>query len=282
MAAPVLIDPAHNAQADLDAALTALESIVEHETLIGSTTELTLHLAELIETSTRRLTRLQLHLAAALEHATTAPEAGHGVLVDHSGTLPRPTLLPDTSSSSIGARGRDVAGTGDPAGTGGAEDVGTRGTGTGEAVDAGCTPTGRSGPRTPYARARDLLRMRLRISGAEAGRRIRLGHALTPRTTLSGEVVPAERPVLASALPHLDREATTGVLRALERVAAVLEQGDVTELEQVLTTHATTFDPDQLRRIATHAVAVADPDGAAPSESLKHIQQGVQDPPAKA
>ncbi|TNU73110.1 hypothetical protein FH969_13085, partial [Miniimonas arenae] len=125
MAAPVLIDPAHHAQADLDAALTTLESIVEHETLTASTTELTLHLAELIETTTRRLTRLQLHLAAALEHATTPP--GHGVLVDHAGTLPRPTLLPDTSSSSIGARGRDVAGTGDPAGTGGAEDVGTRG-----------------------------------------------------------------------------------------------------------------------------------------------------------
>ncbi|WP_313557654.1 hypothetical protein, partial [Miniimonas arenae] len=100
MAAPVLIDPAHHAQADLDAALTTLESIVEHETLTGSTTERTLHLAELVETTTRRLTRLQLHLAAALEHATTPPEPGHGVLVDHTGTLPRPTLLPDTTSSS--------------------------------------------------------------------------------------------------------------------------------------------------------------------------------------
>ncbi|MES6118759.1 hypothetical protein U6M47_12925, partial [Cutibacterium acnes] len=174
MAAPVLIDPAHHAQADLDAALTTLETIVEHDTLTGPTTERTLHLAELVETTTRRLTRLQLHLAATLEHATTPPEPGHGVLVDHTGTLPRPTLLPDTTSSSIiGARGRDVAGTGDPAGTGGAEDVDTRGTGTGGAQHSGCAPTGRSGPRTPYARARDLLRMRLRISGAEAGRRIR-------------------------------------------------------------------------------------------------------------
>ncbi|TNU72240.1 DUF222 domain-containing protein, partial [Miniimonas arenae] len=240
----------------------------------------TLHLAELVETTTRRLTRLQLHLAATLEHATTPPEPGHGVLVDHTGTLPRPTLLPDTTSS-IGARGRGVAGTGDPAGTGGAEDVGTGGAGTTGVQDAGCAPTGRSGPRTPYARARDLLRMRLRISGAEAGRRIRLGHALTPRTTLTGQVLPPEHPVLASALPHVDRDATTEVLRALERVAAVLDQGDVTELEQVLTTHATTFDPDQLRRIATHAVAVADPDGAAPSESLKHIQQGVHIGPTR-
>ncbi|TNU74074.1 DUF222 domain-containing protein, partial [Miniimonas arenae] len=249
MAAPLLLDPAHHAQADLDAALATLETIVEHETLTAPTTERTLHFAELVEATTRRPTRLQLHLAAALEHATTDVPSGQGLLVDHGGTLPGPALVPDPADTSDGScRAGDRA-----------DIVGCSGDTGG--VDSAPGP----GPRTRYARARDLLRMRLRISGAEAGRRIRLGHALTPRTTLSGEVVPAERPVLASALPHLDREATTGVLRALERVAAVLDHEDVTELEQVLTSHATTFDPDQLRRIATHAVAVADPDGAAPS-----------------
>ena len=50
----------------------------------------------------------------------------------------------------------------------------------------------------------------------------------------------------------------------LERIDALghVPATQIADLEATLVGHARTFDPDQLRRIGAHAVAVLDPDGA--------------------
>lgn len=203
---------------------------------VGIDREDALDLAERVEEIAREVSALQVVAARAVDLAAPAPVTT-GLLVDH--------------------------------GDGGAREA--------EPTPCESLVAPRDDGRSPFARARDLLRVRLRISGREASSRLRRAAHLCERVTTSGEILPPRRSHLAAAVGHLDPEAESEVMRVLERVEALpaVTSAEVDRLEQTLTEQACSFDVDQLRKIGRHAVAVMDPDGAEPDESLARSRQGV-------
>lgn len=154
----------------------------------------------------------------------------------------------------------------------------------------------------PYRRGCDLLRTRVRISGAEARRRIRAASALLPRASLTGEPIEAASPVLAGAVGLVPggaviaeevRERTLGgsgeasddrapgaeavavILRVLDRAATVAPPDVVRAAEHTMTTYAATFDPGTLERVGQRLLAHLDPDGDEPREKDLRARQGV-------
>lgn len=163
--------------------------------------------------------------------------------------------------------------------------------------------TDSAGDPAPYRRGCDLLRTRVRISGAEARRRIRAASALLPRASLTGEPIEAASPVLAGAVGLVPggaviaeevRERTLGgsgeasddrtpgaeavavVLRVLDRAATVAPPDVVRAAEHTMTTYAATFDPGTLERVGQRLLAHLDPDGDEPREKDLRARQGVR------
>ncbi|WP_454294486.1 DUF222 domain-containing protein [Salana multivorans] len=130
---------------------------------------------------------------------------------------------------------------------------------------------------SPFAKARDLLRDRLRISGKEARRRLRVAGVVCERITTTGEILPPLHPHLAAVSGEVDSESSAEIVRVLERASVLpgITSDVVDELERTLATHACTFDPDRVRTIGRHVVAVLDPDGAEPEETDARTRQGV-------
>ncbi len=130
---------------------------------------------------------------------------------------------------------------------------------------------------SPFATARDLLRDRLRISGKEARRRLRVAGVVCERITTTGEILPPLHPHLAAVSGEVDSESSAEIVRVLERASVLpgITSDVVDELERTLATHACAFDPDRVRTIGRHVVAVLDPDGAEPEETDARTRQGV-------
>lgn len=224
---------------EIENALSGDSGVVTHE-LIGADREQAITIAQSIERLAHLVGHLQVIAAAAVAEAMP-PTTPAGMLVDHGAPVG-------------GHRQQDTA----------------------PRPDQVPTRTGADGlGPSPYRRPRDLLRARLLISGAEAGRRLRLGRQVMDRLVMTGEILPPRREHIAAALPHISVESAREVERAITRVEAVTSTEEATALEELLCDHARTFDTDQLRQIANHAIALADPDGAEPSEYLARTTQGV-------
>lgn len=138
-------------------------------------------------------------------------------------------------------------------------------------------PEIRPQPRSPYSTPRHLMRARLRISGAEASRRIALAGALTPSRSLSGQEVPVRHPQLAAAVVSGDvgQESATRLVKSMEQVRhlATPEQADA--MESHLVEHAAQLDPDAMARLAARWVQGIDQDGPVPSEEELARQCGI-------
>lgn len=117
-----------------------------------------------------------------------------------------------------------------------------------------------------------LLAQTVRIGVGEAKRRLTAAQALRPETTMTGEQLPIRRPDLAAA--QLDGQVSAaqvheilGCLDRLDRlVDTVVEPAVVGEAERLLTRHAETFDPGELRRCAEKIVECVNPDGVLADE----------------
>lgn len=127
-----------------------------------------------------------------------------------------------------------------------------------------------------YRNTVEFLRARLRISAAEARRRLALAADVLPRTGISGQPLPPAREQLAAAVAGCDvgSRAATIISLALDRVRHVAAPEDAARMEQALTRTAVENDPDFLTRIAKRWTDALDQDGEEPSEQELRQRQG--------
>lgn len=168
---------------------------------------------------------------------------------------------------------------------------------------------GRSRRRRPaYRSAADALRVGLRLSGAEARRRVAAAADLLPRVTITGAELPVRFPGVAGLVAEGsgDPDAVRHILRGMRQVdrairaaargtgtAAVSEQSpastnaddtadrdpdpdaEIAEVEAILTDAARQLDADDVHRLVDRCVHLVDQDGPAPSEAELSARQGV-------
>ena len=122
----------------------------------------------------------------------------------------------------------------------------------------------------------DFLRATLRISAAEARRRLSLAEELLPRTGIADQPMSAARPELAAAVAGgtVASHAASIVTLALNRVRGVCPPDSAARMEHALTLTAVESDQDFLLRIARHWTEALDQDGAEPSEAELRTLQG--------
>jgi hypothetical protein len=127
-----------------------------------------------------------------------------------------------------------------------------------------------------YRNSAEFLRDRLRISAAEAHRRIRLATEVLPRTGITGHSQPAERPELAAALAAgiIASRPATIIATALDRVRHHATEDTTARMEHALTRTAAENDTDFLTRIARRWTDAIDQDGTEPTEHEFHHRQG--------
>lgn len=111
----------------------------------------------------------------------------------------------------------------------------------------------------------------LRLSPGEAARRIRAADAVGDRTSMLGQALPPVRPHLAAAQREgaISGDQVAIIERALAKVDhRGFDPADLEAGERLLTEHARTFGPKQLKMLADRVVDAIDPDGSLPDEQL--------------
>ena len=111
----------------------------------------------------------------------------------------------------------------------------------------------------------------LRISSAEAHRRVRAAEAVGPRRSRTGKSLPVRRPVLAAAqrAGEVSPEQVHLIQRALEQVDRPgFDPVDIDAGEALLTAQAAIFEPKLLGQLADQVVAAINPDGTLPEDRL--------------
>ena len=233
-----------------------------------------------VEDLSRTVEYFQLVAAAAVERtrkqaAFTAPAAhGWGEEAAQAGWLTGWKQESDGGTdagagggadavSDAGAHGAPVGGTHAGAGTGPRGDFSGQ-IGMSAAADDG------------YRNATDFLRARLRISAAEAKRRLALADTLLPRQGLAGRPIPPVHPELGAAVAagEVASRAATVITLALDRVRHSCLPEAVAAMEHALTRTAAENDADFLARVSRSWAEALDQDGAEPSEELLRQLQG--------
>jgi hypothetical protein len=124
------------------------------------------------------------------------------------------------------------------------------------------------GRRLGYTKPSLLIERATLVSQGEASRRIRLGQAITPRTSFNGEPLPPRYPLVASAMADgaIGVDAATITVRCLDQAGARAEPELLHDAEESLVQQART-EPADL--VAIHARVwreALDPDGAGPRD----------------
>ena len=119
------------------------------------------------------------------------------------------------------------------------------------------------------------LRRLLHISPQEARGRLKAAEAITPRTTMLGESLPAQRPELAAAFragtlnpQQLNRAVDT--LAALDRGG--IDPADTAKAEKHLAELGTQFEPAEFKKTAEKMIEVHFPDGKLDDEHHRLIR----------
>jgi hypothetical protein len=131
---------------------------------------------------------------------------------------------------------------------------------------------------------RRVLTSALRISKAEASRRVRAAEAVGPRSSMLGEPLAPVRPHLAAA--QRDGELSPEQVAIIERAITPVDRrgfdpADVAAGEQLLVTHAKSFGPEDLKQLADKVVDAIDPDGTLPKDELNHDRRFLHLRPTK-
>ncbi len=103
----------------------------------------------------------------------------------------------------------------------------------------------------------------LRISRAEARRRVRDAEQLTPRTSLTGEVLPPLLPASAEAWDagRLDAEHLRVIQKFIRDLPGHITPVEIANAERALAGHAENLRPDQLEKVADRLALTLNPDG---------------------
>ncbi len=116
-----------------------------------------------------------------------------------------------------------------------------------------------------------LLSTALRLSPAEASRRVRAAAAVAPGMSPTGQLLPPVRPLLAAAQAagEVSTEHVAVVESALRRVdRRGFDPTAVASGEKLLVGFASSFGPPDLARLARQVVDAIDPDGTLPDDEL--------------
>lgn len=122
----------------------------------------------------------------------------------------------------------------------------------------------------------EFLRARLRISSAEARRRLALADSVLPRTGFAGVQLRPRYEKVAAAISSAKASSRAGttITMALEQVRRLATPARSADMEQALTRTAIEHDADFLARVAKHWTDAIDQDGAEPSEEYLRQLQG--------
>jgi hypothetical protein len=139
----------------------------------------------------------------------------------------------------------------------------------GAAAAPGCPDDG-------FRNSTDFLRARLRISAAEARRRISLAAEVLPRTGMAGQPLPAAAEELAAGIASgaVSSRAASIICLSLDRVRPVCPAESAERMEHALTRTAVGNDQDFLARIAKRWTDALDQDGQEPGEQELQRRQG--------
>jgi hypothetical protein len=115
----------------------------------------------------------------------------------------------------------------------------------------------------------------LRISPAEARRRIRDTEQLQPRTALTGGVLPPALPATARAWDAglLDGEHLRAIQKFMRDLPEDIHPADAAEAEMFLAEKAAELRPDQLEKVADQLAVTVNPDGRF-SDEYRAAQRG--------
>lgn len=105
-------------------------------------------------------------------------------------------------------------------------------------------------------------------STGEAQRLVKVGEAIAPRTTLTGEAAPARHPHVAKAhtAGEIGVSAASAIITMLDRAALRADRESLDVAERVLSEQAVGLSADQLAKVIARAEAHLDPDGLEPKE----------------
>ncbi|MEH3133356.1 MAG: DUF222 domain-containing protein [Mycolicibacterium neoaurum] len=127
----------------------------------------------------------------------------------------------------------------------------------------------------------DVLSTRMRLSGAEAGRRIQAAKQLGPRHAIGGEVLAPLLPACAAALAAgTINDGHIQVIRgAVHQAAKHTTAAKCAELEEILVSVAAAAGPETVQTAATHALMLLNQDGPGPdlARHRRGIRIGKQD-----
>ncbi|HEX8487420.1 MAG TPA: DUF222 domain-containing protein [Propionibacteriaceae bacterium] len=118
---------------------------------------------------------------------------------------------------------------------------------------------------------RQVLVQLVRVSPAEASRRLLAAQVCAERVSEDGEVLAPVRPELAAAqrAGTVSAEQVHIISTSLAKVdRSGFDSADVTAGEQLLVEYAETFGTKDLRRLSDQTVEAIDPDGTVPDEEL--------------
>lgn len=124
----------------------------------------------------------------------------------------------------------------------------------------------RQGFRSPTA----MIAAVTGASAADAVRLVQVGDAIAPRTTLTGEPLPAAHPHVAAAVEsgRLGANSAAAIVTLLDRVRIRAGAERCLQMEEVLAERLPGATPDEARRLLIEAEAVLDQDGAEPRHDV--------------
>ncbi|WP_181781121.1 HNH endonuclease signature motif containing protein [Pseudonocardia pini] len=119
-----------------------------------------------------------------------------------------------------------------------------------------------------FTHTADLVQTVQRVGSGVAKARVRVARKVTPDRTLQGEELPAPLPSTSEALAsaEISYDHAHVIERTLAALPAHLVAHHAETLERDLAEHARVLDPDALRKVGKHALAMLDPDGPRPRD----------------
>jgi hypothetical protein len=114
-------------------------------------------------------------------------------------------------------------------------------------------------------------------STGEAQRLVKVGEAIAPRTTLTGEAAPARHPHVAKAhtAGEIGVAAASAIITMLDRAALRADRESLDTAERILSEQAVGLSADQLAKVIARAEAHLDPDGLEPRERNARGERGL-------
>ncbi|MEV0983801.1 DUF222 domain-containing protein [Brevibacterium sp. NPDC049920] len=115
---------------------------------------------------------------------------------------------------------------------------------------------------------RSLLREKLRISGGEAQRRLRLSEAVGSRTSLTGESMEPEMPALAEGIHSGTFSAcqVTGAARVAHELPSTVWEAEAPTIDRLFAENLNTVQVADIPTLSRRVLDRLDPDGEMPSE----------------